>query len=65
MIDISIQQLGDSKSSDESLKSGVLTQLGECVIVERTSGEVVFEFNDSGIFAVANFENIVEKMTVN
>mmetsp|Transcript_42620 Transcript_42620/g.51157 ORF Transcript_42620/g.51157 Transcript_42620/m.51157 type:complete len:307 (+) Transcript_42620:36-956(+) len=65
MMDISIKQWDDLKPSDESLKSGVLTQLGGCVIVKRATGEVVFEFKDPGICAVANFEDILEKMTVN
>lgn len=63
MIDISIKNWKELAPDDEALKAGVLTQLGGCVIVDG-SNSVLFEWKDPGICAVANFENILEKIPV-
>jgi hypothetical protein len=63
MIDISIKNWKELAPDDEALKAGVLTQLGGCVIVDG-SNNVLFEWKDPGICAVANFENILEKIPV-
>mmetsp|Transcript_9968 Transcript_9968/g.21072 ORF Transcript_9968/g.21072 Transcript_9968/m.21072 type:complete len:321 (-) Transcript_9968:340-1302(-) len=61
MLDISIKNWSDLSPTEEALKSGVLTQLGGCVIVDST-GSVVYEWKDPGICAVANFEDILKKL---
>ena len=63
MIDISIKNWKELAPNDEALKAGVLTQLGGCVVVDG-SDNVLFEWKDPGICAVANFENILEKIPV-
>jgi len=62
MVDISIKNWKELAPTDTALKQGVLTQLGGCVIVDSKSGEVVFDYKDPGICAVANFEDILEKL---
>eukprot|EP00587_Corethron_hystrix_P007122 CAMPEP_0113313496 /NCGR_PEP_ID=MMETSP0010_2-20120614/9895_1 /TAXON_ID=216773 ORGANISM="Corethron hystrix, Strain 308" /NCGR_SAMPLE_ID=MMETSP0010_2 /ASSEMBLY_ACC=CAM_ASM_000155 /LENGTH=246 /DNA_ID=CAMNT_0000169517 /DNA_START=212 /DNA_END=952 /DNA_ORIENTATION=+ /assembly_acc=CAM_ASM_000155 len=64
MVDISIKRWEDLKPTEDALKAGVLTQLGGCVIVDTKTGEVVFEWRDPGICAVANFEDILEKLPI-
>jgi len=60
MIGISLKNWKDLAPDDEALDSGVLTQLGGCIVVEN--GNTVFEWKDPGICAVANFESIVKKL---
>lgn len=62
MLDISIKNWDALKPSDDALKSGVLTQLGGCIIHDSTTGTPVFEWKDPGICAVANFEDILQKI---
>eukprot|EP00985_Skeletonema_marinoi_P012949 scaffold6346_cov116-Skeletonema_marinoi.AAC.5 len=64
MIDISIKNWKELAPKDDALKAGVLTQLGGCVVFDSTKDAVVFEWKDPGICAVANFENILEKVPV-
>jgi hypothetical protein len=62
MLYISIQNWDDLKPTQEALDSGVLTQLGGCVITDSRTGNVVYEWKDPGICAVANFEDILKKI---
>jgi len=64
MVDISIKNWKELAPNDEALKAGVLTQLGGCVVFDTTNDEVVFEWKDPGICAVANFEDILKKIPV-
>uniref|UniRef100_A0A7S2GUN5 Uncharacterized protein n=1 Tax=Helicotheca tamesis TaxID=374047 RepID=A0A7S2GUN5_9STRA len=62
MVDISIKNWKELAPDEDALKEGVLTQLGGCVVVDRESGDVLFEWKDPGICAVANFEDILKKI---
>ena len=62
MLDISIKKWDDLKPSDDALKAGVLTQLGGCVVINSKTGDVIYEWKDPGICAVANFEDILDKL---
>lgn len=64
MVDISIKNWKDLSPTEEALNSGVLTQLGACVVVDCATGEPVFKWRDPGICAVANFEDILETLPV-
>jgi hypothetical protein len=61
MLGISLAHWKDLAPDQEALDSGVLTQLGGCILVD-SSGDVLFEWKDPGICAVANFENILKKV---
>ena len=61
MMDISIKNWKELAPSEESLDAGVLTQLGGCVICDE-NGNPIYEYKDPGICAVANFEDILEKI---
>lgn len=61
MLGISLANWSDLAPDEEALDAGVLTQLGGCVVVDE-SDEVVFEWKDPGICAVANFEDMLEKL---
>lgn len=61
MIGVSLQHWEKLKPSDEELRSGVLTQLGGCLVL-GDSGKVLFEWRDAGICHVANFEDILNKL---
>ena len=63
MLDISIKNWKELAPSDSALAAGVLTQLGGCVVCEE-GGEALFEWRDPGICAVANFEDILDKISV-
>ena len=62
MVDISIKNWKELAPTDDALKAGVLTQLGGCVVFDSTKDEIAFEWKDPGICAVANFEDILEKV---
>ena len=62
MMDISIKKWDDLKPTEDALKAGVLTQLGGCVVINSKTGDVVYDWKDPGICAVANFEEILEKL---
>ena len=62
MMDISIKNWKELAPNDEALKAGVLTQLGGCVVYDNEKKEAIFEWKDPGICAVANFEDILEKL---
>lgn len=61
MLDISIKNWKELAPNDESLGAGVLTQLGGCVVCDE-SGNAIYEWKDPGICAVANFEDILDKI---
>lgn len=61
MLGISIKQWEELAPDEEALEAGVLTQLGG-VVVCSDQGEVLFEWKDPGICAVANFEEILMKL---
>lgn len=62
MIDISIKNWDALAPTADALEKGVLTQLGGCVVVDPSTGTTLFEWKDPGICAVANFEDILEKV---
>ena len=62
MVDVSIKYWNDLSPDEDALKAGVLTQLGGCVVVESKSGREVARWRDPGICAVANFENLLERI---
>ena len=62
MLDISIKNWKELAPNEEALDAGVLTQLGGCVIVDKKTGDPIYEWKDPGICAVANFEKILEKI---
>jgi hypothetical protein len=64
MLDISIKNWKDLAPNDEALKAGVLTQLGGCIVFDNSKNEIVFEWKDPGICAVANFEDIMKKIPI-
>jgi len=57
MVGVSIQNWG-SLAPDVDKHPQVLTQLGGCVVVDE-KGEVLYEFKDPGICAVANFDDVL------
>lgn len=61
MLGISLANWNDLAPDQEALNAGVLTQLGGCIVVDST-GNVLFEWKDPGICAVANFEDILEAL---
>lgn len=63
MLYISIKNWKELAPNDEALDAGVLTQLGGCVVCDE-NGNAIFEWKDPGICAVANFEDILEKIPI-
>lgn len=61
MLDISIKNWKELAPSQDALDAGVLTQLGGCIICQD-NGDVLFDYKDPGICAVANFEDILKKI---
>ena len=61
MLGISLKHWKELAPDQEALDAGVLTQLGGCLIVENGEN-VVYEWKDPGICAVANFEDILKKL---
>eukprot|EP00548_Thalassiothrix_antarctica_P008862 CAMPEP_0194129642 /NCGR_PEP_ID=MMETSP0152-20130528/861_1 /TAXON_ID=1049557 /ORGANISM="Thalassiothrix antarctica, Strain L6-D1" /LENGTH=293 /DNA_ID=CAMNT_0038823941 /DNA_START=41 /DNA_END=922 /DNA_ORIENTATION=+ len=61
MMGISLKQWDELAPDEESLQSGVLTQLGGCVVCNE-GGEAIYEWRDPGICAVANFEDILKEL---
>jgi AhpC/TSA antioxidant enzyme len=61
MLGVSLQQWEKLAPDEEALNAGVLTQLGGLVVC-NDKGEVLFEWKDPGICAVANFEEILKKL---
>lgn len=62
MIGISLKSWKELAPDEEALESGVLTQLGGCIVVDAKSGDLLYEWKDPGICAVANFENMIKKL---
>lgn len=63
MVDISIKNWEELAPNRDALDAGVLTQLGGLVIVDPSNDNVVCEWKDPGICAVANFEDVLEKLS--
>jgi len=63
MIGISLKDWKKLAPDEEALNSGVLTQLGGCIVVDGTTLEIVYDWKDPGICAVANFEDLIKKVT--
>lgn len=61
MLGVSLQQWDKLAPDEDALNAGVLTQLGGLVVC-NDKGEVLFEWKDPGICAVANFEEILTKL---
>lgn len=61
MLDISIKNWKELAPNEKALNAGVLTQLGGCVVCDE-NGNSIYEWKDPGICAVANFEDILEKI---
>jgi AhpC/TSA antioxidant enzyme len=61
MLGISLAHWKELAPDDEALAAGVLTQLGGCLVVDGND-KAVYEWRDPGICAVANFEDILEKL---
>ena len=61
MIGISLSHWDKLKPTDEELTSGILTQLGGCLILNNEK-EILYEWRDAGICHVANFEDILNKL---
>lgn len=64
MLDISIKNWKELAPNEKALNAGVLTQLGGCVVCDE-NGNSIYEWKDPGICAVANFEDILEKIPSN
>lgn len=60
MLGISLKYWKELAPDQAALDSGVLTQLGGCVVVENDL--VAYEWKDPGICAVANFEDLLQKI---
>ncbi|KAL7542392.1 hypothetical protein ACHAXR_011742 [Thalassiosira sp. AJA248-18] len=63
MLDISIKNWKELAPNEKSLNAGVLTQLGGCIVADE-KGQPIYEWKDPGICAVANFEDILDKIQV-
>jgi AhpC/TSA antioxidant enzyme len=61
IVGISLAHWDELGPDEEALASGVLTQLGGCLILEGGS-QVLYEWKDPGLCAVANFEDILKKI---
>lgn len=62
MLGISLKHWKELAPDEQALEAGVLTQLGGCIITDGKAGEVLYEYRDPGICAVANFETILKKV---
>jgi hypothetical protein len=61
IVGISLAHWDELGPDAEALDSGVLTQLGGCLILEGGS-KVLYDWKDPGLCAVANFEDILKKI---
>ena len=62
IVGISLAHWDELGPDEEALDSGVLTQLGGCLILEGGSQKVLYDWKDPGLCAVANFEDILKKI---
>jgi AhpC/TSA antioxidant enzyme len=62
MLGISLKHWSELAPDQEALDAGVLTQLGGCLVTDA-DGSTLFEWRDPGICAVANFEDILKKLS--
>ena len=63
MFGISLKEWEKLAPDQAALNAGVLTQLGGCVVVDGSTLEILYEWKDPGICAVANFEDVIKKLT--
>ena len=61
MMGISLSKWKELAPDEAALEAGVLTQLGGCLVVEN--GKPIYEWRDPGICAVANFEDVLKKLS--
>ena len=61
MLGISLADWKNLAPDQEALENGILTQLGGCIVTDK-GGQVIYEWRDPGICAVANFEEIMTKL---
>jgi hypothetical protein len=61
MLGISLQHWSELAPDQDALDAGVLTQLGGCLVTDA-DGSTLYEWRDPGICAVANFEDIRNKL---
>lgn len=61
MLGISLANWKELAPDDEALENGVLTQLGGCMVTDK-NGNILYEWRDPGICAVANFEELLQKI---
>jgi hypothetical protein len=61
MIGISLNKWDELAPDKEALEAGVLTQLGGCVVCNN-KGEILFNWRDPGICAVANFNEVLDQL---
>jgi hypothetical protein len=62
MLGVSLKHWKELAPDQQALEAGVLTQLGGCLVTNDQTGEVLYEYRDPGICAVANFETILKKV---
>lgn len=62
MLGISIKDWKELAPDQDALDAGVLTQLGACIVYDNAANEVLYDWRDPGICAVANFEDILKKV---
>ena len=60
MLGVSLQHWSELAPDEDALQNGVLTQLGGCLVLDN--GKAIFDWRDPGICAVANFEDMLEKL---
>jgi hypothetical protein len=65
MLGISLKEWEKLAPNQQALDNNVLTQLGGCIVVDGSTGEILFDWKDPGICAVANFEDIIKKLKEN
>lgn len=62
MIGVSLKEWDKLAPNQEALDAGVLTQLGGCIVLDGSTDNILFEWKDPGICAVANFEDMITKL---
>ena len=62
MLGVSLQHWSALKPSDDALAAGVLTQLGGLLLLDP-AGHVSYQWRDQGICHVANFEDVLKKLS--
>jgi AhpC/TSA antioxidant enzyme len=63
MVGITLRHWSDVMPNPEALDSGVLTQLGGCVVFDEYGRHVSFEWRDTGCCATVNFAEMIRELT--